>query len=72
VKKHKPVSFRHHLRNVLSLKVNYHRDDIIMAVRRALKYKVYEAGAIENFLSVNAGKKNEIILFPKNQTEDEK
>ena len=71
VKKYKPGSYRHHLRRVLSLKVNYHRDDIIMAVRRALKYKVYEAGAIENFLSVNAQKKNEIRLFPKNRSNDE-
>jgi transposase len=71
VKKHKSASYRHHLRRVLSLKVNYHKDDIIMAVRRALKYKVYEAGAIENFLSVNAEKKNEIRLFPKNRSTDE-
>jgi hypothetical protein len=71
VKTHKASSYRHHLTRVLSLKVNYHKDDIIMAVRRALKYKVYEAGAIENFLSVNAEKKNEIKLFPKNRTTDE-
>jgi len=72
VKKHKPTSYRHHLRGVLSLKVNYHSDDIIMAVRRALKYKVYESGAIENFLPVNAEKKNEIKLFPKNRSSNEK
>jgi len=72
VKKHKPTSYRHHLRRVLSLKVNYHRDDIIMAVRRALKYKVYESSAIENFLSVNTEKKNEIKLFPKNRKRNEK
>lgn len=72
VKKHKPTSYRHHLRGVLSLKVNYHHDDIIMAVRRALNYKVYESGAIENFLSVNAEKKNEIKLFPKNRSSNEK
>jgi hypothetical protein len=43
-----------------------------MAVRRALKYKVYSCGAIENFLSVNAQKKNEIKLFPKKSSNDEK
>lgn len=67
VKKHKS-NYLHHLRHVLSLKVNYHRDDIIIAVRRALQYKVYEAGAIENFLKVNAQKKNEIKLFPNKKT----
>jgi len=72
VKKHKPGSYRSHLRRVLSLKVNYHSDDIIMAVRRGLKYKVYEAGSIENFLAVNASKKNEIRLFPNKTDKDEK
>jgi transposase len=64
IKKHKPGSYRSHLRRVLSLKVNYHSDDIIMAVRRGLKYKVYDAGSIENFLAVNATKKYELRLFP--------
>jgi len=72
MKKHKPGSYRHHLKKILSLKVNYHQDDIIIAVRRALKYKVYSCGAIENFLSVNAQKKNEIKLFPKKSSNDEK
>jgi len=73
IKQHKPITFRHHLRSVLSLKVNYHSDDIIMAVRRGLKHKVYEAGAIESFLEVNARKKNEIRLFGNNnKTEDER
>lgn len=63
VKKHKS-NYLHHLRHVLSLKVNYHKDDIILAVKRALQYRIYEAGAIENFLKVNARKKNEVKLFP--------
>lgn len=68
LKQHKS-NYLHHLRHVLGLKVNYHKDDIIIAVRRALKYKVYEAGAIENFLKVNAERKNEIKLLPvKNQS----
>ena len=70
VKKHKSGSYLHHLRGVLSLKVNYHTDDIILAVRRALKYKVYESGAIENFLLVNAQKKNEVKLLPKNDQDE--
>jgi transposase len=68
VKKHKDGSYRHHLRRVLSLKVNYHQHDIVLAVSRALKFKVYEAGAIENFLRVNAETKNGITLFPKNRS----
>ena len=68
VKTHKSVSFRYHLRKVLSLKAIYHQQDITLAVTRALRYKVYESGAIENFLIVNAQRKNEIGLFPKNST----
>ncbi len=71
VRKHKPnSSFLHHLRAVLSLKVNYHVDDIIIAVRRALKHKVYESGAIENFLLFNAEKKNEVQLLSKTNKND--
>ena len=64
--RHKPKnSYLYHLHLVLSLKVNYHVDDIVIAVRRALKHKVYEGGAIRNFLSLNAEKKNEVKLLPK-------
>jgi transposase len=65
LKKHKPNSLRHHLLRVLSLRATYQKQDILTAVSRGLKYKVYESGAIENFLSVNAEKKNEITLFSK-------
>ena len=64
--KHKPASYRHQLRRILSLKVNYHQHDIILAVARALKHKVYESNAIENFLDSHAEKKNEYRLFSKN------
>ncbi len=67
-KRHKPNSFLHHLRQVLSLKANYYVEDIVIAVRRALSYKVYEAGAIENFLSINAEKKNEVKLMSNTKT----
>ena len=72
IMKHKPSSYRHHLRRVLGLKVNYHQQDIILAVARALKYKVYESGAIENFLDSYAEKKNEYRLFSKNDPGNEK
>jgi len=65
LKKHKPNSVRHHLLRVLSLRATYQKQDILTAVSRGLKYKVYESSAIENFLSVNAEKKNEITLFSK-------
>ena len=71
VKMHKPGSFRHHLSRVLQLKVNYQIEDILIAVSRALKYKVYESSSIENFLHTSAQKKNEITLFHKNSSYDE-
>jgi transposase len=71
VKMYKSNSFRHHLSRILQLKVNYQKEDILMAVSRALKYKVYESSSIENFLHVNAQKKNEITLFHKNSSYDE-
>lgn len=64
IKKQKS-NYLHHLRHILSLKVNYTIEDIVMATQRAMRYKVYEAGAIENFLSVNAIKKNEVQLLSK-------
>jgi hypothetical protein len=71
VKMHKQSSFRHHLCRILQLKADYQKEDILTAVHRALKYKVYESSSIENFLSVNAEKKNEITLFEKNNSYDE-
>src|SRR5690606_4913434 len=60
IKKHKPSNYAHHWRGILSLKVNYRTEDIIAAVQRALRYRVFECAAIENFLKVNAVKKSEI------------
>lgn len=71
IKMHKHSSFRHHLSRILQLKADYQKEDILMAVGRALKYKVYESSSIENFLCVNADKKNEITLFQKNSSYDE-
>ena len=50
----------YHWRHILSLKASYRAEDIIVAVRRALKYRVYEARAIDNFLQVNAEKRSEM------------
>jgi len=62
VKRHKPGTWRHHLRRLLALKVNYRIDDIMVAVRRAQKYKVFEAGTIENFLDTNSEPRYSIKL----------
>jgi hypothetical protein len=56
----------------LSLKANYYHEDIIIAVNRALRFKIYEASSIENFLTVNAQNKTELSLMPKKNTRDEK
>ena len=71
IKMHKPNSVRHHLSRILQLKADYQKEDILMAVSRALKFKVCESSSIENFLVVNAEKKNEINLFQKNSSYDE-
>lgn len=54
LKRHKPQSWGYHLRRLLALKVNYHTEDIMMAVNRAHDYNVYEAGDIEGFLKNNS------------------
>jgi len=63
LKQHKST-YLHHLKHIVSLTVNYHQADVLLAVSRALRFKVYESGAIENFLKVNATKRNEIEVLP--------
>lgn len=62
IKRHKPGSWRHHLRNLLALKVNYRVEDILVAVRRAWQYKVFESGTIERFLENNSEPRYSIKL----------
>jgi transposase len=62
VRRHKPGSWRHHLKSLLALKVNYRVEDILVAVRRAHSYKVYESGAIERFLANNSEPRYSIKL----------
>jgi hypothetical protein len=54
VKQYKGKSWGHHLRRLLVLKVNYRTEDIMVAVRRAMKYKVFDAGTVESFLENNS------------------
>jgi hypothetical protein len=62
VRRHKPGSWRHHLRSLLALKVNYRVEDILVAVRRAWQYKVFESGTIERFLENNSEPRYSIKL----------
>jgi len=55
VKRYNPSSYLHHWKHLLSLKVHYHVEDILAAVRRASKHHVYQTQAVENFLKINAG-----------------
>jgi transposase len=54
LKQHKPHSWGAHLRRLLALKINYHTEDIMMAVNRAQEFNVYDAGDIEGFLKNNS------------------
>ncbi|MEA1878186.1 MAG: IS21 family transposase [Bacteroidota bacterium] len=70
IKRYKPDTWRHHLRSLLALKVNYRVDDILLAVRRASKYKVFESRAIESFLENNSEPRYPIKLtFKPNNSE---
>ena len=73
VKRHKSGSWRHHLRILLALKVNYRVEDILVAIRRAWQYKVFEAGAIERFLENNSEPRYSIKLSfkPKRNNDNE-
>jgi transposase len=71
VKRHKPGSWRHHLRSLLAMKVNYRVEDILVAVRRAKMYKVFESGTIEKFLTNNSEPRYSIKLsFKRNNDHD--
>jgi transposase len=62
VKRHKPGTWRHHLKSLLAMKVNYRVEDILVAVRRAQMYKVFESGTIERFLAGNSEPRYSIKL----------
>ena len=53
----------------MALRVNYRIEDILVAVRRAQKYKVFESGTIERFLENNSEPRYSIKLSfkPKNK-----
>ena len=73
VKRHKPSSWGHHLRRLLELNAVYHIDDILIAVRRAQQYKVFNASTIEGFLQNNSEPRYSarISFKPKNRNDNE-
>lgn len=70
IKQSKPTSYLYHWRQILSLKANYYADDIIVAVKRALRFRAFEAQAIVNFLTINAQKKSELTFSQKKSTDE--
>jgi hypothetical protein len=58
-----PVQGKH----IINIRLGFLLLEARWRISRALKFKVYESGAIENFLRVNAEAKNEVTLFPKNR-----
>ena len=62
VKRYKPGSWRHHLKSLLAMKVNYRVEDILLAVRRAQQYKVFDSGVIGRFLENNSEPRYSIKL----------
>jgi transposase len=71
VKRHKPGSWRHHLKSLLAMKVNYRVEDILLAVRRAQQYKVFDSGVIGRFLENNSEPRYSIKLsFNRNNNSD--
>lgn len=71
VKRYKPGSWRHHLKSLLALKVNYRVEDILVAVRRAQQYKVFDSGVIGRFLENNSEPRYSIKLsFSRNNNPD--
>jgi transposase len=71
VKRYKSGSWRHHLKSLLALKVNYRVEDILVAIRRAQQYKVFDSGTIERFLANNSEPRYSIKLsFNRNNNSD--
>ena len=70
LKQHKPHCWGYHLRRLLALKINYHTEDIMLAVNRAQDYNVYDAGDIEGFLKNNSESRYSTRLSIKPRSND--
>jgi len=71
LKQHKKASWGYHLRKLLALKVNYRTEDIALAIRRAQRFKVYDAKTIEGFLDNNSESRYPIKISIKPRNNDE-
>jgi transposase len=73
VKRHKHSSWGYHLRRLLALKAVYHIDDIVLAVRRAQQYKVFDTTTIEGFLRNNSEPRYSarLSIQPRNRNDHE-
>lgn len=71
LRRHKQASWGYHLRKLLALKVKYHVEDIVMAIRRAQDYRVYDATTIEGFLNNNTEPRHYIKLSIKPRKNDD-
>jgi len=70
LRRHKKASWGYHLRKLLALKVNYRVEDIVMAIRRAQRFKVYDAATIEGFLDNNSESRYPVKLSIKPRNND--
>ena len=70
IRRHKEASWGYHLRKLLALKVNYRVEDIVMAIRRAQRFKVYDAATIEGFLDHNSESRYPVKLSIKPRKND--
>jgi transposase len=71
IKQHKSKSWGYQLRNLLALKINYQVEDILVAVQRARKHKVYDIGSIKRFLENNSEPRYSVRLSFKPRKENE-
>lgn len=72
IKQHKRRSWRNHLTRLLALKIDYQVEDIVQAVRRARKYKIFDCGPIETFLKNNSEPRyiDKTFLKPRNNNNE--
>jgi transposase len=73
IRRHKLSSWGYHLRRLFALKAVYYVDDIVLAIRRALQYKVFDASTIEGFLENNSEPRYSarLSIKPRNRKSDE-
>lgn len=71
LRRSKQASWGYHLRKLLALKVNYRVEDIVLAVRRAQRFKVYDAATIEGFLEHNSESRYPVKLSIKPRKNDD-